>query len=87
MRLEILIGASVIGGGAAPGVKRVSPLVAVSHATISADEIESRLRSSSPPIIARIEQDLVLIDLRTVSEMDEAEIIRSLSRFDVKNPS
>ena len=87
MRLEVLIGTSVIGGGAAPGVKRVSPLVAVSHAIISADEIESRLRSSCPPIIARIEQDLVFIDLRTVFEMDEDEIIRSLSRFDVKNPS
>lgn len=87
MRLEVLTGASVVGGGAAPEVKRISPLLAVSHSAMSADEIETSLRSSDPPIIARIEKGLVIIDLRTVTESQEEEILRAFSRFDVKNPS
>lgn len=87
MRFEVLAGASVIGGGAAPDVRRESPLIAVSHSDMSADEIETRLRYSDPPIIARIEKDLVLIDLRTVSETEEGEVLQVLSRFDVRIPS
>ena len=87
MKIEILAGASVIGGGAAPNVKRVSPLIAVSHSTMSADDIETTLRYSTPPIIVRIEKDLVLIDLRTVPEEDEAKIVEALKRFDAKTQS
>lgn len=87
MKIEILAGASVIGGGAAPNVKRVSPVIAVSHSTMSADDIETKFRYSNPPIIVRIEKDLVLIDLRTVSEKDENEIIRAFSHFDAKTQS
>jgi L-seryl-tRNA(Ser) seleniumtransferase len=46
---------------------------------LTAAEIEERLRRNDPPIIARIEQDRVVLDLRTVlPEQDEA-VVRAVS--------
>ncbi len=73
--VEIISGESVVGGGAAPGVRRETALVALKHSVRSATDIEQRLRSASTPVIARIENERVLIDLRTVHESDEAELI------------
>ncbi len=41
-------------------------LLAVSHHTLSAMELEARLRAWDPPIVARIEHDRLVLDLRTV---------------------
>jgi L-seryl-tRNA(Ser) seleniumtransferase len=45
---------------------------------LSADELSSILRAADPPIIARVEDGRVLLDLRTVfPEQDEA-IVKTL---------
>lgn len=77
--VETIDGRSVIGGGAAPEALLETKLIAISHPTLSAAAIESRLRAASPPVIARIEDDRVLIDLRTVPETDEPELLAILS--------
>ena len=64
--LEIIDGVSVIGGGAAPSAVLPTCLLAVSSASLSADEMASRLRQCDPPIVARIEDGRLLLDLRTV---------------------
>ncbi len=40
--------------------------------------IEKKLRANDPPIIARIENDRVVIDLRTVFEEEEAALVNAL---------
>jgi L-seryl-tRNA(Ser) seleniumtransferase len=48
-------------------------LLAISAQTLTASELEARLRTSDPPVIVRVEDGQVLIDLRTVfNEQDEA---------------
>ncbi len=74
LTVETMPGTSVIGGGAAPDVKIETTLVSLVSSDRSAEAIEASLRSSSPPVIARIENDRVLIDLRTVSEIEETEL-------------
>jgi L-seryl-tRNA(Ser) seleniumtransferase len=64
---EVIEGFSAVGGGSAPGVELPTKLVALARAGQSADQIETRLRNATPPIIARIENDRVVLDLRTVS--------------------
>ena len=63
--VEIVDGASVIGGGAAPSAVLPTRLLAVTCGDLSADELAARLRASDPPIIARVEEGRVLLDLRT----------------------
>src|SRR5262249_13629705 len=66
IHLEILDGVSVIGGGAAPSAVLPTTLLAITSSISSPEELASRLRQFSPPIIARIEDDRLLLDLRTV---------------------
>jgi L-seryl-tRNA(Ser) seleniumtransferase len=48
---------------------------------MSAAVLEQALRLSEPPVIARILEDKVLIDLRTVSEDEEAELLDLLAEL------
>lgn len=73
MRAELLVGESVIGGGSAPGATLPTTLVAVTCEGLSATELSSRLRAFQVPIITRVEENQVLLDLRTVfPEQDSA---------------
>ena len=79
--VEMIDGESVIGGGAAPSSVLPTRLLAVSVDGLSADELAARLRRSHPPIIARVEDGRVLLDLRTVfPEQDEA-VIRAIRQI------
>lgn len=72
-------GRSVVGGGSAPGVLLKTTLVAVSHARLTADSIASALRRHKIPVIARVEDGELVIDLRTVRQDEETVIIDALA--------
>jgi L-seryl-tRNA(Ser) seleniumtransferase len=78
---EIVEGESVIGGGAAPSSVLPTRLLAVTGADVSADELASRLRSADPPIIARVEDGRVLLDLRTVFPDQDALMAAAFGRM------
>jgi L-seryl-tRNA(Ser) seleniumtransferase len=78
-RSNTLDGHSTIGGGSAPGSALPTRLVAVTHPSLSASELEARLRALEPPIIARIEGDRIVLDLRTVATDDDPLVARLLS--------
>ena len=78
---EVIDGESVIGGGAAPGSKLPTKLLALSYPGRSADDLAATLRHGSPPIIARVEKDRVLLDLRTVFPDQDAKIVDALERI------
>jgi L-seryl-tRNA(Ser) seleniumtransferase len=78
LNATLVAGESAIGGGAGPTTTPPTYLIALTHEALSALEIESRLRSSSPPIIARIAEGKVLIDLRTVFIDEESDLVKAL---------
>ncbi|HYM09060.1 MAG TPA: L-seryl-tRNA(Sec) selenium transferase, partial [Terriglobales bacterium] len=81
MTIEVINGESVIGGGAAPSAVLPTRLLGVTRKGLSADEISARLRAAELPVIARVEEGRVLLDLRTVfPEQDEkvTEALRAL---------
>jgi len=69
---------SVIGGGSAPGATLPTRALAVSSPDISADSIAQQLRAWAMPIIARVEEGRVLLDLRTVEPAQDAEILKAV---------
>lgn len=80
LSVQVLDGESLIGGGAAPSAVLPTRLLAIACEGVSADELSGHLRTSDPPIIARVEDGRVLLDLRTVfPEQDEA-ITRALKQ-------
>jgi L-seryl-tRNA(Ser) seleniumtransferase len=77
-QVEIVDGRSTIGGGSAPGVELPTRLIALSRGTDRAEDIERFLRRGNPPIIARIHDDRVVIDLRTVAPEEDGVIAEGL---------
>ena len=63
------------GGGSTPGQSLPTWLLAIPG---DAQAIEGRLRAFDPPIVARIEDDRVVIDLRTVFAEEEQLLVTAL---------
>jgi L-seryl-tRNA(Ser) seleniumtransferase len=78
LRASVIEGSSVIGGGSTPGQPLQSWLVAIDCEDVT--EAERRCRLSDPPVVARIEDGRLVLDLRTVFAREEdelAQVIRS----------
>jgi len=73
---EVVEGFSTVGGGSLPTEEMPTCLLALSLE--KPDNILRTLRDAHPPIIARIENDRILLDPRTVFENQEAALLRSL---------
>ncbi|MEE9558143.1 MAG: L-seryl-tRNA(Sec) selenium transferase [Candidatus Brocadiales bacterium] len=72
-------GSSAVGGGSLPGEAIPTKLIAISAKKPSAQELSDRLRQNVPPIFARIVDDRVLLDLRTVTNGSEtAETLNAI---------
>ncbi len=79
LKFEVTEGKSVIGGGAAPAVQPKTTLFALKHKDLTSSELEDKLRHSKPPVVTRILEDRVLIDLRTVLEDETSELLEVLN--------
>ena len=66
MEADLIDGESLIGGGSAPSSVLPTRLIAITAKKLTAHQLAARLRRSDPPIIARVEEGRVLLDLRTV---------------------
>ena len=73
-RAALVSGVSAAGGGSAPGVELPTWLVAIEKEGLTADALAERLRRLTPPVIARIEQDRVVLDLRTVFSNQDQQL-------------
>ena len=72
---------SVVGGGTAPNARLKSHAVSVRHSLLAADELLKKLRGGDPPVVGRICEDAVVLDLRTVpAEMDDT-IARAIDQL------
>lgn len=67
-RVQIRVVSSIgrVGGGALPQVSLPSRALTLAVPPLSPQQLEARLRQAQPPVIARIEQDTLLLDLRTL---------------------
>jgi len=81
LRIEIIDGESLLGGGAAPSSVLPTRILALACEGFSADELARKLRGSEPPIIARVEDGRVLLDLRTVFPEQDAIVESALARI------
>jgi L-seryl-tRNA(Ser) seleniumtransferase len=76
LRARIEAGESVIGGGSTPEQSIPTWLIVIERPDLIS--AERKLRRNDPPVIARIEDDRLVLDLRTVFESEEEELRRAL---------
>ena len=84
LRFEIVDGRSAVGGGSAPTASLRTPLIAITHEDLSANQLERMLRLSDPPLIGRIAEAKVLLDLRTVAQCEETQMLEVLASLQSK---
>lgn len=75
---DLIAGQSAVGGGSAPTTHPPTTLIALTHNQLSAAALEAALRTATPPVVARILDNRVVLDLRTVAPAEEAELLAAL---------
>jgi L-seryl-tRNA(Ser) seleniumtransferase len=70
-----------IGGGVAPMKALLSYAIAISSTEVSPQDLARRLRESEPPVVARIEEDRVLFELRTINIVEQNQIESALDKI------
>jgi L-seryl-tRNA(Ser) seleniumtransferase len=75
-RGEVIESESTVGGGSLPGESMKTWALALD--VRSPDKFTSKLRASNPPVIARTENDCILLDPRTVLPEQESDLLRVL---------
>jgi L-seryl-tRNA(Ser) seleniumtransferase len=78
LRPALQPGESAVGGGAAPMVGVPTLLVAVTHPALGPDRFAAALRAGRPPVVVRVAEDRLLVDLRTVRSDEEARLLDAL---------
>jgi L-seryl-tRNA(Ser) seleniumtransferase len=71
---EIIDGRSTVGGGSLPGETLPTKLVALG--VLHPDRAAADLRAGEPPVVARIDQDRLVLDPRTVMQEEEGELLK-----------
>lgn len=74
---EVVEGASLVGGGSAPGREIPSPVVRVSIA--APDAVARRLRSGEPVVVCRVDDGALWLDPRTVEPADDDVLVERVS--------
>jgi L-seryl-tRNA(Ser) seleniumtransferase len=77
--IEIADARSLVGGGSTPAQSLPTKVLRIASARHSAGDLEIGLRSGATPVIARIEDDRLLIDLRTVFPEQEVALLEALA--------
>ncbi len=77
-RMDVADGVSMVGGGSAPGVPLPTRVLVLRPLRGDAAALETDLRKGTPPVIARVEQERVLLDLRTVRPAEDEMLSSAL---------
>jgi L-seryl-tRNA(Ser) seleniumtransferase len=80
---EVMDSIATVGGGSLPGA--TLPSVALVHARARGESLERLacdLRTGDPAVYPRIEDDRLLLDLRTIQASDDDRLVQALSRMD-----
>jgi L-seryl-tRNA(Ser) seleniumtransferase len=77
--LRVVRATGRVGGGALPLLELEGPALAVSPTSESAERLSARLRTGDPPIVARVRDDVVLLDPRTISEVEVEFVVKGVA--------
>jgi L-seryl-tRNA(Ser) seleniumtransferase len=83
LTIQVAASLALFGGGTSPEKTFASRALEVSREGVSADELARRLRSGSPPVVGRVEEGKVLLDLRSVAPEEDAVLERALRELGI----
>ena len=81
IRLELVDGYSMAGGGALPSLQLKTRLIALKSKRLTPEQIELQLRTAATPVIGRIAKGVYLLDTRTILDDDVALLAAALGKL------
>lgn len=78
VRIEVIQDFSRAGGGSLPEMDFLTYVVSIKPDNLSVNELEWRLRHNNPPIIARIKEDSLMVDVRTVRDSEIDSLVNGI---------
>ena len=78
-KIDTVDGISKVGGGAMPLMELHTRLLRLNPLKMTAHQINETLKTGNPPIIVRVEQDSVLLDVRTIQEKEFKTVAKTIS--------
>lgn len=85
LKLKIIDAAAMVGGGAMPEAELPGPALAIQPENLSLDQLAAALRAAEPALVARVHDDRLLLNLRSVDPADDrviVEIFKTLFQTD-----
>lgn len=79
LKVTVVPLSSMVGGGAAPDTLLPSFGLSLEHPKHSAQNFQDRLRSRAVPVIARVKDDVLLLDCRTILPGEEETLLASIA--------
>jgi L-seryl-tRNA(Ser) seleniumtransferase len=79
LRLALVDAHSAVGGGAAPTVGVPTVAISITHPRLGPDRLAAALRAGRTPVVVRVAEDRLLVDLRTVAPEQEAALLEALT--------
>lgn len=81
LKLEICADTAKVGGGSMPEVELAGPVLAIKPEDLSLDQLAAGLRAAEPALVARIHDDRLLLNLRTVDPADDRVIVEIFNKL------
>lgn len=78
LEVDLVDALSAVGGGSAPAVGVPTVAVSIVRPGVGPDALATALRAATPPVVARVADDRLLLDLRTVPPEDEPALLEAL---------
>jgi L-seryl-tRNA(Ser) seleniumtransferase len=89
-KIEVKDDIAYVGGGSLPDVAIPTIVIAIQNDDLGETEFATRLRTSTPAVMSRVQDGKLLLDLRTVFEHQEGELVAALvaagARRDLRQP-
>jgi L-seryl-tRNA(Ser) seleniumtransferase len=87
LRFDVVATMARVGGGAAADAELASFALSVESQNLAADDLLLALRQNDPPIIGRIVENRVLLDVRTIDATEEPTVVAALQRIGIGKPA
>jgi L-seryl-tRNA(Ser) seleniumtransferase len=86
-KVELVDGFSTTGGGSAPTSSIPTVLLEVAPRTLAVAAVRSALIGGDPPVVTRLEEDRLVLDLRTVAPQQDMTVAEALRRVLAADPA
>ena len=78
LNVEIVSSRAAVGGGSTPGLSLPSLALSIKMTAVSSSNLFDYLRSEKPPVVGRIEDNRLLLDLTTILPEQDPALVKVL---------